>query len=193
MKDAFSFVELLCVLAILLILVALMAGRGSGSRQRRDLVTCAQNLQTIFTALTIYAAENKSSFPVAANAQTSEIPLSLLVPRCTTETEIFICPGSKDSALPQGEAFADRKISCAFYMGWNSSATGVPILSDRQVDTNAKKTGALLFSADGKGAGANHHKYGGNVLFIGGEVKRSSPKSKFDLIFPANIILLNPK
>lgn len=190
---AFSLVELLCTLAIMLILFALVTGRGSSSRQRRDLANCAKNLQTINTALTIYAAENKNSFPVVTNASAPEPVLSLLVPRCTTETSIFICPGSKDSALPQGEPFANRTISYAFYMGWPANAAGAPLVSDRQVDTSSKKADAPLFSIDGKGAGANHHKYGGNVLFVGGEVKRSAARAKFDLLYPTNVVLLNPE
>jgi prepilin-type N-terminal cleavage/methylation domain-containing protein len=192
-NQAFSLVELLCTLAIVVILAVMLMGRGSNSRQKRDLLQCEKNLQNVFTALTIYAAENESVFPVATNAQTSEVPLSLLVPRCTTETGIFTCPGSSDSPLPQGEPFANRKISYAYYMGWDSSSVGAPIMSDRQIDTNAKKASALLFSNNGKGPGANHHKYGGNVLFIGGEVKRSVPKAKFDLAFPSKVVLLNPK
>jgi type II secretory pathway pseudopilin PulG len=191
--SAFSLVELLCTLVIIIILAIMISGRGSGSRQRRDMMNCSKNLQTVYTALTIYAADNKGAFPIVTNAISSEAPLSLLVPKCTTETSIFICPGSPDSALPQGEAFANRKISYAFYMGWPVNSTGAPLLSDRQVDTTSKKVDAPLFSADGKGAGANHHKYGGNVLFIGGEVKRSAPQAKFELSFPTNVILLNPK
>jgi type II secretory pathway pseudopilin PulG len=191
--SAFSLVELLCTLAIIIVLAMMIGGRGSSSRQKRDLMNCAKNLQTIHTALTIYGAENKNAFPVVTHARSSEAPLSLLVPKCTTETSVFICPGSSDSELPQGETFEKRKISYAFYMGWRADTTGAPLLSDRQVNTGPKKSDELIFSADGKGAGANHHKYGGNVLFSGGEVKRSAPRAKFELLFPTNVILLNPK
>ena len=189
----FSLIEMLITLALVLIMSAMLMGRGSRSRQQRDLASCEKNLQTIYTALTIYSAENKNLFPVVTNAETSEASLSLLVPRCTTETGIFTCPGSKDSSLPQGEPFADRKISYAYYMGWSTSDTGGPLVSDRQIDTSRKKAGVPLFSVDGKGAGANHHKYGGNVLAVGGEIKRSGAQAKFDLLFPTNVVLLNPK
>lgn len=193
-SPGFSLIELLITLALILIMTVMLAGRGSRSRQQRDLSNCEKNLQTIYTAMTIYASDNRDIFPSVPAAQTSEFPLSLLVPRCTTVTEIFICPGAKDSALPEGEPFANRRISYAYYMGWTKNAPATaPLISDRQVDTNSKKLGQPVFSPDGKNTGNNHHKYGGKILFLNGEIKKSSPTAAFDLTYPTNITLLNPK
>jgi prepilin-type N-terminal cleavage/methylation domain-containing protein len=189
----FSLIEMLITLALILIMSVMLMGRGSKSRQQRDILACQKNLQTVHTALTIYSADN-GCFPVSTNAQTSEAPLSLLIPRCTTETGVFICPGTPDPVLPQGESFEKRKISYAYYMGWPANASpSTPIASDRQVNLNPKKTGELVFSADGKAPGGNHHKYGGNVLFLSGEAQKSKSKSAFDLLFPTNVSLLNPR
>ena len=68
-----------------------------------------------------------------------------------------------------------------------------PLLSDRQINDLPKKIGEQVFSPDGKTAGANHTKYGGNVAFINGEVKKSPQRAEFDLSFPKNIILLEPR
>lgn len=192
-SSGFSLLEMLITLALIIIMAVMLLGRGSKSRQERDLLSCQKNLQSIHTALTIYSADNQGRFPYQANAPDSEAPLSLLIPRSTTETEIFICPGSKDEPLPQGERFEKRKISYAYYMGWSANAPSTtPVLSDWQIDTLPKKAGRQLFSPDGKGPGSNHHKYGGNVMFLDGEAKKSKPKAAFDLLFPTNIILLNP-
>lgn len=193
-RAAFSLVELLVVLALLVVMMAIMNSRGSRSYQQQRMATCEKNLQTIYTAFSLYAPEPESIYPLVTNATTSEQPLSLLVPRYTTVTEIFICPGSKDPTLPAGESFRDRKISYAYYMGLNKSAPATQaLLTDEQINTNAKKSGALMFSSDGKGAGNNHDKFGGNILFADGSITSTKAKVAGDFFFPQNVVLLNPK
>lgn len=193
-RRGFSLIEMLITMALMLIMAAMLMGRGSNSRQKRDLATCNKNLQSIYTALTIYSSDNADRYPFVSNAKTSEEPLSLLIPRSTTVTEMFICPGTKDSRLPEAESFANRQISYAYYMGWNKSASGIaPLISDRQINPQPKRAGERLFSGDGDGEGANHHKYGGNVLFNSGEVQKSKTNATFDLLFPTNVVFLNPK
>ncbi|MBA4148237.1 MAG: type II secretion system protein [Verrucomicrobia bacterium] len=193
-RRGFSLIELMITMALILIMAAMLAGRGSGSRQNRDLAKCEKNLQSIFTALTIYSSDNAGRYPFVSNAKTSEEPLSLLVPRSTTVTEMFICPGTKDSRLPEAEPFAKRRISYAYYMGWNKNAPDLaPLVSDRQVNPQPKRVGDKLFSGDGKDPGGNHHKYGGNVLFNSGEIQTSGTNVTIDLLFPTNVVFLNPK
>ena len=116
-SGGFSLIELLVVLALLIILTTMMWGFGSESRQHAAQRACRQNLEKIFVALQIYANDFSGRLPATTNAQTSEEPLSLLVPHYTVDTSIFICPGGRDSALPSGVSFANRKISYAYYMG----------------------------------------------------------------------------
>jgi prepilin-type N-terminal cleavage/methylation domain-containing protein len=189
---AFSLVELLIVLALLLILTVMGTNHLTTSAQKRELASCAGNLQKIYLAMSLYREDN-GAYPCLANAQTSEEPLSLLVPKCTTDTEIFICPGSGDSLLPQSERFTGRRISYDYYMG--RATNGDPqdiILSDWQVDTLAKKRGRPIFSADGRKPG-NNHAGGGNLLSLGGTVQFSAPKADRDVIFPSTVRLLAPK
>jgi prepilin-type processing-associated H-X9-DG protein len=151
-------------------------------------------METIHVALQTWANDNGNSFPTLANSQTSEPPLSQLIPRYTTGTEFFTCPGSKDGKLPDARPFANRKISYAYYMG-HSSKDGAdqPLLSDRQVNTNSKTAGQALFSATGKKPGNNHNKYGGNVMFCDGNTQSSPPAAAFNLTNAPGIILLNPR
>src|SRR4051812_6110098 len=114
---AFSLVELLVCTAIILIMGAMMYGSGSKYGQARSKTACAANLAQMHMALSLYAAEHDGAFPIVPHAEHSEAPLSELVPRYTTDTSIFICPGSKDAALPGAKPFADRKTSYAYYMG----------------------------------------------------------------------------
>jgi prepilin-type N-terminal cleavage/methylation domain-containing protein len=190
----FSLVELLCVLVILVILSVMLNSRLSGAHRRTAQELCRKNLQTIYLALNIYSNDNHGTYPYLKAAAISSAPLSLLLPRSTTETAIFICPGSQDTALPEGESFGQRRISYAYYMGraTNGGGAAQAILSDWQVNNLPKTKGQALFSPDGKKPANNHDKDGGNILFDNGEVVRSGPAADRDLPIPPGVALLNP-
>lgn len=185
--------ELLIVAALLVVMMTMYYGGGSRSQQKRQLDACAKNLEFVFVALKTAATDNDGKYPFLAGAQTSEPVLSQLIPRSTTSTEYFICPATKDKALPEAQPFGNRTISYAYYMG-HTAADGpdAPLISDRQVDTNSKVRGQPVFSADGKKPGNNHGKYGGNVMFCDGSVRTTSATAAFDLTNPPNVVLLNP-
>ena len=190
----FSLLELLVSIVLLLILSMMMLGRGMWTNQQRELANCQKNLQNIYVALNIYSADNKGVWPAIKDAETSEAPLSLLVPRSTTVTEIFICPGSREPRLPEAEPFAKRRISYAYYMGRSKTeSAGALLVSDRQVNAFPKIKRQLIFSDTGKPPGANHSKSGGNLLFCDGEIKSTKPRASHDFLFPTNVVLLNPK
>jgi prepilin-type N-terminal cleavage/methylation domain-containing protein len=193
-STGFSLIELMLVVLIICILTILSVGRmNSGSRDKVKL-GCQKNLQTMYLSLTIYANDNKGQFPLLTNATSSEQPLSLLVPRCTTLTEMFICPGSGDRALPEGESFAKRRISYAYYMGrtTNEGADEV-MLTDGQIDSSAKRMGQQIFSPDGKKPGANHGKFGGNFVLFSGETLSTPSIADRDFPIATNVTLLNPR
>ncbi len=190
----FSLIELVIVVAIIFFLFTIYFGSGAKGYQMKQMAVCEKNLQTIYVALKTYAMDNNDHLPNLTNAQTSELPLSQLVPRYTTGTEFFICPGGKDSALPDAQPFASRKISYAYYMGRSvQDGAAQPLMSDRQINTDPKAPGQLLFSADGKKPGNNHNKYGGNVMFCDGNVQSSPAQSAFSLTNGPGVVLLNPK
>ena len=194
--SGFSLLELLLVLGIMLVLGGLMYGTNSRSRQRAMQAACQKNLQTIALALQVYAGDFQSAFPVVKSAATAEEPLSLLVPRYTSATEPFICPGTKDAALPEAESFKDRRISYAYYMGWrvtNATAAADALVTDRQVNTLPKAVGQPLFSADGQGPGRNHSKFGGNILFSDGHAETVPAVAPINLTPPPGVTLLNPR
>jgi len=190
----FSFIELLVVMALILIMYVMLYSPSARSHQMKMKAVCARNLRNVYTALQTYDRDQSGVLPAVTNAVTSEAPLSLLIPRYTTGTEFFICPGSGDKALPDATPFADRRISYAYYMGRKlSEGAGQPLMSDRQVNTEPKSAGDVVFSPDGKKPGNNHHKYGGNFLFCDGSIQASPARAAFKLLFPTNVTLLNPK
>ena len=167
----FSLIELLIVVALMLILTTLFWSSGSAGRQQKLLTECQANLQKIHVALEIYANEHAGRFPEAANARTSGSVLAGLVPHYTVDTAVFICPGSRDGALPAGEPFPDRKISYSYYMGRRAANAQEILMSDAQVDTGPKLAGEFVFSSSGKPPGNNHGKHGGNFLFCDGHAE----------------------
>jgi prepilin-type processing-associated H-X9-DG protein len=192
-ETAFSLLEVLIVVALLVILTAMYWGSASGTRERTKLESCQQNLEKIFIALQIYANDSHGQFPLISGAHTAEEALDCLVPRYTVDTAEFICPGSRDTALPSGESFRNRKISYAYYMGRKAADTQEGLLSDRQINSLSKAAGQLAFSISGDPPGNNHHKNGGNFLFGDGHVAASPPSASVSLVLTQGVSLLNPK
>ena len=183
------------VVAILLVLFVLYWGGGFGGKKSRqqDFGECAKNLQFIHTSLLTFAADHNEQFPIIPKAETSEAPLSLLLPKYTSQSAPFICPSSGDRALPEGQSIAKRKISYAFLMGL--ARTNDPaqfILSDEQVDVTPKKAGARVFAGTDAAPGNNHGPFGGNVLFLDGSVQTIHGPTPNALTF-TNATLLNPR
>lgn len=192
-RAGFSLIELLVVVALLLILSTMYWGSTSNSRRRQQQAACQSNLQKIYVALQIYATDHGGAFPQVNGARTSEEPLSELVPHYTVDTSVFICPGSKDSALPSGEPFRGRRISYAYLMGRCATNTQEVLMSDRQVDARAKKAGEQAFSTTGKPPGNNHGSGGGNFLFVDGHVEATPAQLPFTLGVAPGVTLLNPR
>ena len=185
---------MLISLALVLIMAVLLNGSGSRRYQERQMKACQKNLQNIYVALQTFANEHDGLFPVLADVQTSEGPLSALVPRYTVASEAFVCPGSKDAALPTAEPFARRKISYAYFMGRSlTNDPGELLMTDRQINTLPKAKGAQIFSTDGNAPANNHHKYGGNYLFVDGRLEQSAALASFPVTATPGVVLLNPK
>lgn len=190
---AFSLIELLVTLALMIVMFTMLYGFGSASHQRTQKELCHDHLQKIYLAMQIYANDFGGQLPLNTNAVTSEAVLDELVPRYTADTTIFICPGGRDAPIPSGAPLAKYKISYAYYMGRRLNPPSEVLMSDRQVDTEPKRAGEYVFSRNGKPPGNNHHKYGGNFLLGDGSVLGSGPQLTFSLAVPPGVVLLNPK
>jgi prepilin-type processing-associated H-X9-DG protein/prepilin-type N-terminal cleavage/methylation domain-containing protein len=193
-NGGFSYIELLVVMAIVLILYALWYGPGSKGVQEKRKAECSKNLQQVWMALQVYAADHDGAYPFVAGAKTAEEPLDLLVPKYSSDTDAFICPGSGDSRLPSAESIASRRISYAYCMGTRPDMGEAQILmADRLINTTLKHKGDQVFSADGKAPGRNHRSYGGNILFCDGHVESWGVAAERPFTFPAHTLLLNPR
>jgi prepilin-type processing-associated H-X9-DG protein len=190
---AFSLIELLITLALIVILFVTMFGFSSRSHQQQQKRICEKNLQTIHVALEIFAGEHDRAFPAQTGAQTAEAALGQLVPQYTAATGPFICPGSKDKAIPEGEPFGKRRISYAYYMGQRAGSSTELLMSDEQINALPKIQGQPAFSKNGKRPGNNHHRYGGNLLFCDGHTESIAAVVPFSLVPTQGVVLLNPR
>jgi prepilin-type N-terminal cleavage/methylation domain-containing protein/prepilin-type processing-associated H-X9-DG protein len=191
-STGFTLIELLLTLAIILILTSIYWAGGTGDPEKRK-KTCAQNLRKLHLVLQIYANDNGGLFPANPAARTSEEALDVLVPRYTSDTAVFICPGSRDSSLPSGKSIRSRRISYAYYMGLTPRQEDRALMSDRQVDAESKREGQVVFSPSGKPPGNNHKQTGGNLLFCDGHVEFAPVRAPISLVLTQGVVLLNPK
>lgn len=185
-------IELLVTVLIILILTTLYWSPNTASRQRALLNSCQRNLELAYSSIEVFSNEHSGRFPLVSGAKTSEEALDGLVPRYTSDTSVFICPGSKDSNLLAGESLRRHRISYAYYMGRCLTNSAGALMSDKQVDTSSKILGQLVFSDTGKPPGNNHRKFGGNVLFCDGHVEQSPAHLPFPLPVDPGETLLNP-
>lgn len=190
---AFSLLEMLITIVLIIIMFVMLYGHGAGGQALNRKRKCQKNLQDLHVALQIFANDRDGLLPVLNGAKTSEPVLGQLVPKYISITAPFICPASKDSKLPEAEPIAERKISYAYYMGRRATDTEEVLVSDAQINTLAKAKGDPVFSPDGKKPGNNHHKYGGNFLFVDGRLEMSNAKAPFPLPLTNGVVLLNPK
>ncbi len=193
---AFSLIELIVTLALLIVLVVLWHGFGSRSHQQRQKKACEKNLLNIYLALDLFARDHEGRFPAMTNARTSEEALSMLVPQYTVASDHFVCPGSKDSRVAPATPLKEVRISYVYFMGRQQGETGgvaAVLMSDRWIDLTPKTKGDPVFSTNGVAPGNNHHQYGGNFLLSDGEVRTSGATAPFALEWPSHIVPLNPR
>jgi prepilin-type N-terminal cleavage/methylation domain-containing protein/prepilin-type processing-associated H-X9-DG protein len=191
-RSGFSLIELLCVVAIILILATLYWRPNAANRQRALQVACQGNLQKLYVAMQLYGNDFAGRLPRVSSAHNSAEALDPLVPRYTAETDLFICPGGADSRPRSGAPLKNQRISYAYYMGRVLTNSQQVLLTDKQVDTLPKPAGRAVFSSDGKPPGNNHGKWGGNLLFCDGHVEQIPPNTPVALELDKNEVLLNP-
>ncbi len=192
-RGAFSLLELLVVLALMLVVLFMSREGFMRDRARQRMKQCARNLAGQYVALQMYANDHEGWFPILTNASSPSEPLSRLIPKYTTQTEFWICPASGDRPLKPAQPFADRRISYAYYMGWRRDDPATSVLaSDEQVDRQPKLAQQVIFSPDGERPGNNHGAGGGNFLRTDGSVAHSPSQAAGVFPLPAHVTLLNP-
>jgi prepilin-type N-terminal cleavage/methylation domain-containing protein len=192
---AFSLIELLCVMGILLVLFALSFGVGGRDRQRVRQEECRANLMLVHQALRIAATDHAERYPATNGAASSDVVLQGLVPRYSSRVDIFRCPGRTRDPFTGGSATTKHFRNHFAYAMGRTTADGAEdwLLSDEQVDTRPKRPGDPLFADKDDGIGSNHGAHGGSALFCDGHAEASPPRAKFAVSLPPGGAILNPR
>lgn len=114
-RTAFTLIELIVVIAIISILAALIFSVLGNSRHRAKAVICTNNLKTIATAFSRYAAERNGEYPPAYNKSAEDPSFAvwssaLVSAGYIKEPEdrasaVFLCPFDPDADEPGAFAF----------------------------------------------------------------------------------------
>ncbi len=113
---AFSLIELLVVLAVVLVLTTMYWNHGPSKRDI-DLGSCRQNLEKIYLAMLIYTHDNADKYPVSTNALTFRRRPRAAGAALYIRHGHFHLPAIGQSSLPADKTFREWKISYAYYMG----------------------------------------------------------------------------
>jgi prepilin-type N-terminal cleavage/methylation domain-containing protein/prepilin-type processing-associated H-X9-DG protein len=183
-RRAFTLVELLVVIGILVVLIALLLPSIGRAREQTRRTACASNQRTLGQALFMYANTYKDRLPngnpkfVWVDYLGANQVMIAFNDLFVKEPRVYLCPSDMDSPQPDTIVSADElqpnsaRISYDFYSLYFPPEAG-PFL------TKLKGRAPLAWDLDGgprdpaapRGNGLqNHGATGGNVLFADGHV-----------------------
>jgi prepilin-type N-terminal cleavage/methylation domain-containing protein len=107
-RAGFTLIELLVVVAIIAVLVAMLLPALGQARQNAKRVVCGNNLHQLGMAITQYAQENHSQYPVGTwfvrpytQDASSKFTLDRVLKPYTSTLEVFFCP-LQDTSVAKG-------------------------------------------------------------------------------------------
>ena len=93
-RRGFTFIELICVWAIIAILAAILFPVFARAQEKGRQTNCQGNLQNIGAALKMYAYDHHGQLPP------KDSDLRPLVPNFLAEAEVFLCPSASGRRRP---------------------------------------------------------------------------------------------
>ena len=103
-RSAFTLVEILVVIGIVLLLVALLFPVISSARESGRMASCASNLSQIGKAISLYVADNRERYPLIVNDSKPADGCTWVdaVYPYAKSTAVFSCPTAKDGQYVPG-------------------------------------------------------------------------------------------
>lgn len=200
-RSGFTLIELLVVIAIIAILAAILFPVFARVREQGRSISCASNLRQIGTALSMYAEDNGSRYPVARGTIAWDDPSGELswmqqIHPYTKSTQLYKCPSDSLSAYSyfmSGRAAYIATGTASPVIEMNIDYPTAFVLGG-DVDSNAFPGGTGPNDADkddysvnlvgsGPGYDSRRHNGGQNILFADGHVKRFQNYSAGQMTF----------
>lgn len=141
-KRAFTIVELLVVVGILVVIAAIAVPVGMGAIKQGHRAACLNNLREIGVGLELYMADNNDFFPeieMGRNSPDEEVPtLEGVLAEYLPDAEVFHCPADKEFFAKTGSSYlwnstqsGRHKLQTSFF-GTENEPERVPLILDKE-------------------------------------------------------------
>lgn len=194
-RTAFTLIEILVVISIVVVLAALIFGVFSSVRNKARMSSCASNLHQIYLACSMYASDNAGMVPGYPSklrytgaagdvaVEKSQELVSSLHPYIHSNS-IWRCPSDNTTSIPETVTYSGGNILLSHstsydYQGWEISEQGVRIINPDSSNSNGLQgtmrpliqDDARCPTNDGKYNEYNHNGWW-NRVYCDGHVKQ---------------------
>jgi hypothetical protein len=172
---AFTKIDLLVTVALLLVLVVVLMPTFARVRERRTSVTCVNNLKQLGLLVRTWSADHNGAFPFPADISAADVFHSLLAVSNGSWgwNRIMICPAdTRPGATNLGPEFANINISY-FLADTDETQPQSLLAGDRNITNGTPLVNGFLLLSTNSRAGWTHelHHGFGNVLLSDSSVQ----------------------
>ena len=181
-RKAFTMVEILVALTIIMFLMAMLFPAVHKSLENGRRTGCLSNARQIGIAMKHYALENQNNFPSGGSANSVFVQLT---PSYLAVGSIFLCKSDVERKPGKPGAFGKDNNSYSTVSGLGRSSDDQPLVFDYGVGTSSQKSSESP-SGSASVSSLTHHKWstasshkgnGGNIFYNDG---RAEFKKDFD-------------
>jgi prepilin-type processing-associated H-X9-DG protein len=181
---AFTLIDLLVVIAVLMILSILVYPGGAADKRKAMRISCVNNLKQISLAFRIYAGDNRNRFPmnISTNNQIrvdENMTVLEFFNRATNECRPFVFHCPADRQRNNAKDFTNFKSeNISYFVGLDSdtSSPNSMLAGDRNITNGVAPKNNLLYLTTNQTVGFTDeiHKRQGNIALADGSVQQVS-------------------
>jgi len=194
-KEAFSLIELLCVMAVIFILASLLLPALNQARARAKRVGCVNNLRQVGMAFHNFAHDHDGHFPMAVPGSaggSQEFTLTSyqtpgefffsfrhfqILSNDLVSTKMLVCPA--DTRLPAPDFGLLQNADVSYFVGLKSdySLPNSILAGDGNLTNDYVKSSTLVRLNRGWRWTSELHQFKGNLLFADAHVEEKSSEA----------------